>query len=361
MATEKLVERALGMAALVVLGTAIILVVKPFLSALLLAVILVYATWPAYLWVERTCGGRKTLAAFLMTALSSLVIVAPFAIVGATLADSVGGISSGIRQIIENGPPPPPVWLGDVPLIGTWAVGYWADLTAGGQDLLTLLRSGIRPATDVALAAGSVIGAGVLELMAAVFIAFFLYRGGRDLARQMAYAIERFTGPRVHHLLEVAGGTVTGVIYGILGTALAQGILAGLGFVVAGIPWGPFLGFMTFVVSVIPMGPPLVWVPVAIWLATEGEIGWAIAMAAWGFFVVSSVDNVLRPYLISRGSALPLVLVFMGVIGGVLAFGVIGIFIGPVLLALGYALMREWTAQAMNRPDPAPPSTGPTV
>lgn len=243
-----------------------------------------------------------------------------------------------------------------MPLVGPWAVGYWADLTAGGQDLLTLLRSGIRPATDVALAAGGIIGAGVLELMFAVFIAFFLYRSGRDIARQVAFAIERFTGPRVHHLLEVAGNTVQGVIYGILGTALAQGILAGLGFVVAGIPWGPFLGFMTFVASVIPMGPPLIWVPVTVWLALEGQIGWAIAMAVWGFFIVSGVDNILRPYLISRGSALPLVLVFMGVIGGVLAFGVIGIFIGPVLLAVGFSLLREWTAHAMARPETADPA-----
>ncbi|MFM2043331.1 MAG: hypothetical protein RLY86_1907 [Pseudomonadota bacterium] len=347
MRNEKLIERILGIAALVILGTAVVLIVRPFVSALLLAVILVYVTWPAYRRVEGMMKGRPNLSAAVMTLLTTLLLVAPFSVVAATLAESAGSFGAVVRGWLESGPPPPPDWLDQVPLIGHRAMEYWTDLAAGGQDLMELLRGGIRPMTDIAIAAGSIIGAGVLELIFAVFVAFFLYRGGRVLAPQVAYGIERFAGPRVHHLLDVAGATVKGVIYGIVGTALAQGFVAGVGFWIAGVPGALFLGFLTFIMSLIPMGPPAVWAPVTIWLFMEGQVAWGVFMAIWGFFVISGVDNIIRPYLIARGSDLPLVLVFMGVIGGVLAFGVIGIFLGPVVLAVSYSLLRDWTSQAM--------------
>jgi len=361
MRNEKLVERALGLAALIILGAAVVLVVRPFLSALLLAVILVYVTWPGYRRLETALNGRPNLSAAVMTTLAALLLVTPFAVLGATLADSAGRFAALVRRYLEGGPPPPPSWLADVPLVGIWATDYWADIAAGGQDLLVLLRNAVGPVTDAAIAAGAIIGEGVLELVFAVFVAFFLYRGGRVLAPKAAYAIERFTGPRVHRLLDVAGATVKSVIYGLVGTALAQGFVAGIGFAAAGVPGALFLGFLTFLLSIIPMGPPLVWVPVVLWLVSEGQFGWAVAMAVWGFFVISGVDNILRPYLISRGSDLPLVLVFMGVIGGVLAFGVVGLFLGPVVLAVGFCLIREWTAQSIAVPgaDADRPAAGP--
>jgi predicted PurR-regulated permease PerM len=154
----------------------------------------------------------------------------------------------------------------------------------------------------------------------------------------------RVAGADALRLLEVAEGTIQGVVYGIIGTALAQAVLQVIGLLLAGVPGALLLGGLTFFLSVVPVGPPMVWGGAAAWLYFNGQMGWAIFVALWGFFVVSTVDNVIKPYLIARGANLPFVLVLLGVLGGVLAFGVIGVFIGPTLLAVGYRVMLEWSA-----------------
>jgi predicted PurR-regulated permease PerM len=157
--------------------------------------------------------------------------------------------------------------------------------------------------------------------------------------------IDRLAGGRGAHLMEVAGDTVRGVVYGLLGTALVQALMAGLGFWIAGVPGAVLLGMLTFFVAVIPFGPPIVWLPAAFWLFAQGSTGWGVFMLIWGAAGISSVDNFLRPYLISQGSKMPFALVFCGVIGGALAFGVVGVFLGPTLLAVGFRLIEEWSAQ----------------
>ncbi len=144
--------------------------------------------------------------------------------------------------------------------------------------------------------------------------------------------------------MRVAEGTTKGVVYGVIGTALAQATLAAIGLWIAGIPAWLFLGFITFFVSIVPPGAPLIWLPATAWLVYNDQIGWAIFMGVWGFFVVSGIDNFLKPYFISRGSAMPLLLVLLGVFGGALAFGFLGVFLGPIFIAVGYTLVREWSA-----------------
>jgi predicted PurR-regulated permease PerM len=168
---------------------------------------------------------------------------------------------------------------------------------------------------------------------------------------------ERFAGPRARHLLAVVGATVKGVIYGLIGTALAQGILAAIGFWIAGVPEPLLLGFLTFVLSFVPMGPPLVWGSVTLWLLAQGAVWWGIFVAAWGLLLVSTIDNVLRPYVLGKTNNLPVVLGLFGFLGGILAFGFIGVFLGPTLLAVGYALFLEWTAaevEERRHPTPKP-------
>ena len=145
-------------------------------------------------------------------------------------------------------------------------------------------------------------------------------------------------------LAHSAANTVRGVVIGILGTALAQGVIAAIGFWLAGVKAAPLLGFVTFLLSPVPIGPPLIWAPVGIVLIQQGRVGWGIFVLVWGALVVSSIDNIIKPLIISRGSDLPFILVFLGVLGGVVAFGFIGVFLGPVLLALGYSLVTEWSA-----------------
>jgi len=198
-----------------------------------------------------------------------------------------------------------------------------------------------------------VVGRGVLDIAISVFLAFFFFLHGEALARRLIVALKRLTGQRATYLMGIARGTVSGVIYGILGTGLAQGVLATIGFAVASVPGAVLLGVATFFLSVVPVGPPLVWGGAAIWLFQQGQPGWAAFVAAWGFFVVSTVDNLIKPFIISRGASLPFAIVFLGVLGGVLAFGVIGVFLGPTLLAVGYRLVIEWTA-AEQAPPVAP-------
>ena len=162
------------------------------------------------------------------------------------------------------------------------------------------------------------------------------------MAQRLTTGVARIAGPRGKYLLDVAGNTVRGVVYGILGTAMVQGGMAGVGFAIAGVPGAALLGLLTFFLSPVPVGPPLVWIPAVIWLFHEGATGWGIFMFVWGVGV-SSIDNIVKPWLISQGSRMPFIIIFFGVIGGALAFGLIGVFLGPTLLAVAYRIVEEWS------------------
>ena len=353
MQTESQVERLAAIVGLILLVIGCYIVIQPFLSAILWAAILCYSTWPIYRRLLGVYGGRSALAATSLTLCAFFVFVLPFVAVSASLAEDVAAIADQIRAILNAGMPPPPAWLTDLPFVGNKAGDYWRELATGGGNLTGELQRLAVIAKDVVLGAGAILGAGILELLLSLVIAFFLYRHGAALAESLSVAIGRIAGTRAASLIEITGATVTGVVYGIVGTALAQGILAAIGLWIAGITGIAFLGFLTFVLSFLPMGPPLVWGPAAIWLLYKGDTVWGIFLLLWGIFAVSGVDNFLRPYLISRGSQLPLVLVFIGAFGGAFGFGFIGLFIGPTLLAVAFTLVREFTApeRSTDRPD----------
>jgi predicted PurR-regulated permease PerM len=221
---------------------------------------------------------------------------------------------------------------------------------------MTELQKLIGPAADVAMAGGAVLGVTLLQLGLSVFITFFFFRHGRQMASYLRVSAERIAGPRGLHLLTVVTETVKGVVYGLIGTALAQAMLAFIGFWIAGIPQAVLFGFLTFVLSFVPAGPALVWVSVALWLFVQGSMWWGIFVATWGLLVVSSIDNVLRPFLLSQTNSLPMLLGLLGFVGGILAFGFIGVFLGPTLLAVGYSLFLEWHAAEAHERQPADPA-----
>lgn len=200
----------------------------------------------------------------------------------------------------------------------------------------------MQPAQQGAIKAGLLLGDGVLQLSLAAFVGFFFYRDGAALVRAARSALQRVVGRLEQGLFLTVGGTIQGVVYGIVGTAIAQGVVALIGFLIAGVPGALLLAFLTFLLSIIPVGPPLIWGGATAWLFYQGQVGWAIFMAIWGFVAISGIDNVIKPLLISRGSNLPFLLVVLGVFGGVIAFGFVGIFIGPTLMAVAYALTRLW-------------------
>ena len=336
-------EQLAGYCVLLLIAIGCFVILQPFLAALLWATILSISTWPAFRWLERVLGGRTTLAAALMTILLGLALLVPMALLGTSLADNFARFAGQMLSVFETGPPPPPPWVAELPYFGpqlaeTWH--YFADDTTRFADTV---REYVGPATQWLLGLGTKLGGGVLDLTLSVVAAFFFFRDGAHGAKRLKVMLEKVAGSRGDRLLSVAELTISGVVYGMLGTALAQGALAAFGLWLAGVPGALFLGVMTSLLSFVPMGPPMVWLPSTLWLFSTGEITWGIFMGLWGVFVVSTVDNIIRPYFISLGSALPLLLVFLGVLGGIVAFGLLGVFIGPTLLAVGYTLIREWS------------------
>lgn len=342
-------EHAIALAALALLVLGCFLVLQPFLPALLFAVVLTAATWPTYRRIEEGTGGRRTIAAGLMTALLVAGLLLPIAIVGTGLADNAASVADLVRGIGAGGPLRPPAWLAGLPLFGPPLRDLWLQFAQGGDVLLDALTpyAGVATRTAITIAAG--LGGGVLQMTLSLFVAFFLYRDGAWAAARFQVFAEQLAGHRATRLVEVARGTMIGVVYGIIGTALAQGVLAGLGLWASGVPGPLFLGLIACFLSPIPMGPGLVLWPASLWLLSQGSVGWAIALFAWGVGVVGTIDNVLRPVLISRTGGMPIVVVFLGVLGGALAFGVLGVFLGPTLLAVAYTLFRDVTGRPAGR------------
>ncbi len=339
------IEQWIALAVLAVLVAGCYLVLQPFLTAVLWAIILCCTTWPTFRHVQQWMRGRVILSALLVTLAVAVVLLAPFVIVGISLAENANQVLDQGRRFIEEGPPDPPVWVAEIPLIGERARAYWAGIAHDSARLLADLDQYVQPLRAFVLSSGAAVAQGVLQLALSIVIAFFFYRDGAAISQRLNASVDRIAGERGRHLIAVAVSTMRTVVYGILGTAIAQGVLAAIGFWLAGVPAAPLLGLATFFLSPVPIGPPLVWAPVAFWLFAHDHMGWGAFILIWGVAVVSSADNVLKPLIISRGSHLPFILVLLGVLGGVIAFGFIGVFLGPTLLAIGFALIQDWSEE----------------
>ncbi|NIX91803.1 AI-2E family transporter [Pseudomonas fulva] len=325
-------------------------VMAPFISALLWGAILAFASWPLMRLLTRVLGGRETLAAGLLTSAWILIVALPLVWLGFNLADHIRDATLFVRDVQVDGLPDAPVWLVDIPLVGERMASWWSSLDQQGAALLASVKPYLGQVGNWLLARSAQIGSGVLELTLSLVFVFFFYRDGPRLSAFVLRLLHRLTGERAEYYLNLVAGTVQRVVNGVIGTAAAQALLALIGFLIAGVPGAIVLGLITFMLSLIPMGPPLAWLPVTGWLIWKGDYGMAIFMGIWGTFVISGVDNVLKPYLISRGGDLPLVIVLLGVFGGLIAFGFIGLFIGPTLLAIGYSLLLDWSRNVQPTP-----------
>ncbi|MEN5034393.1 AI-2E family transporter [Pseudomonas sp. TWI929] len=325
-------------------------VMAPFISALLWGAILAFASWPLMRLLTRVLGGRETLAASLLTTAWILIVALPLVWLGFNLADHIRDATAFVRDVQVDGLPDAPAWLGGIPLVGERLVGWWQSLDQQGAALLASLKPHLGQVGNWLLVRSAQIGSGVLELTLSLVFVFFFYRDGPRLSAFVLRLLHRLMGDRAEYYLELVAGTVQRVVNGVIGTAAAQALLALIGFLIAGVPGAIVLGLVTFMLSLIPMGPPLAWIPATGWLVWKGEYGMAVFLGVWGTFIISGVDNVLKPYLISRGGNLPLVIVLLGVFGGLLAFGFIGLFIGPTLLAVGYSLLLDWSRNAGQEP-----------
>jgi predicted PurR-regulated permease PerM len=274
-----------------------------------------------------------------------LLVALPLVWLVTNLAEHVRDATELVKSVQLEGLPPVPDWLREIPLVGERLARVWQTIDAQGAAFFASLKPYMGQAGNWVLARSAQVGGGLVELVLSLVLVFFFYRDGPRMAVFAERALERLIGERAEHYLELVAGTVQRVVNGVIGTAAAQAILALIGFWIAGVPGALVLGIATFAFSLIPMGPPLVWVPATAWLVWHGDYGYAVFLGIWGTFVISGVDNVLKPYLISRGGNLPLVVVLLGVFGGILAFGFMGLFLGPTLLAVAYSLISDWIEQ----------------
>ncbi|MGE6791165.1 AI-2E family transporter [Pseudomonas guineae] len=316
-------------------------VLAPFWSALFWAAVLSFASWPVMRVLTRLLGGRQSLAAGLLTLVWTVVVAVPLVMLGFNLADHIKDFTALLKGFQVEGLPPVPAWLAGVPLVGERLVGFWLTIDQQGAAFFATVRPYLGQVGNWLLARSAQIGSGMLELALSLILVFFFYRDGPRLAAFAQSLLKRLIGMRADHYLELVAGTVQRVVNGVIGTAAAQAILAWLGFAIAGVPGAMVLGVLTFGFSLI-MVPPLIWGPAVAWLFWQGEVGMGIFLLIWGIFVISGVDNILKPYLISRGGNLPLIVVLLGVFGGILAFGFMGLFLGPTLLAVAYSLLSDW-------------------
>jgi predicted PurR-regulated permease PerM len=319
-------------------------VLRPFMAALLFAAVFCVFTWPIYQQVWLWLGKRDSLAAVTMTVFLSIAVILPMAYLATNLAESAAILIDEAQVTLKNLQPQAPEWISSLPLVGESLAESWQRAVVSHEELMKLLSQYAEPLRKFILQAVQMMMGGFLQMLLVAFVAFFFYRDGRRLANGIVLMVRRLGGELGEDMLTLSCNTVKGVMLGIFGTALAQSTVALFGFWLAGAPMPLLLALATFFLSVIPVGPPLVWGGSALWLYNHGDHGWAIFLALYGLLAISTVDNVIKPLLISHSSHLPLLLVVLGVLGGAIAFGFIGIFLGPTLLAVGLTLISHWVA-----------------
>jgi len=340
---EKRFQPYSRLAAIVFLVIGCLYVLRPFLAGILFAASIAISSWPLYQRLLARLRSRHTLAAAVMTVSLVLIILVPLSLVTWNIADSATTFFRAARQVLAAGGYEPPSWLRQLPLVGDSVDSYLRQILSSKEELLAVAKKYVEPARNFLVSSGIVLGAGVAQVSLAAFVAFFLYRDGHTIVASLEVGMNKIMGKHAVEVAETVSRTVTGVMYGMLGTALAQAAVAAFGFLIAGVPGVALLSVATFILSLVPVGPPLIWGGAALWLFSQGMTGWGIFMLIYGVVVISGVDNVVKPMLISRGSSLPFALVLLGVMGGVLAFGFVGLFIGPTLLAVALGLLRNWT------------------
>jgi len=316
------------------------LVLYPFFSAILWASILAFSTWPVFTSL-RTRIGRAGAAA-LMVLTTAVVVLLPLALVVPSGGHDVGEIQAILQSAIAGGLPPAPGWIANIPVIGATLHDLWASWAHDFSVMVAFFRPYFGIAAEFGLRLLLGLANGVLEFLLALVVAFFIYGSGDTIAAKLQTLLRRIAGERADRLITVTGATVRGVVYGILGTAVVQGLLTVFGLWMAGVPRPLMLGVIGGGLSVLPIGAPFIWIPASLWLLASGNTVAGVFLGLWGGIVISGADSLIRPYFIARGAQLPFLLTMLGVLGGALAFGLLGIFVGPVLLGVGYTLVNEW-------------------
>ncbi|WP_308720981.1 AI-2E family transporter [Komagataeibacter xylinus] len=330
-----------------------VLILYPFLTALLWAAILTFSTWPVFMRLR----ARMSLlpAALVMTLLCALVLVVPLAIVvSSSIADVPATLQYMVNAVGALHLPPLPARIAHIPHFGPEIVEKWQKWSADVGSIDQVVRPYAGRIGQSVLSAMMQLASGLAHLAMALFISFFFWLGGDALGNTFVAVVRRIAGVYADRILGIVGRTIRGTVYGILGTAIIQGILTGIGFAIAGISSPVLLGAVTAFVAVLPIGAPLIWIPASVFLLITHHPGWGIFLLLYGTIIVSGADHIIRPMFIARGAQMPYLLTVLGVLGGVLTFGGLGIFLGPVLIGVGYTLTAEFAAGGARSRNPVP-------
>ena len=326
----------------------------PFLGAMIWAVTIAVATWPLLMLVQRKTGGRRWVAVVIMTLLILLAFVAPAWVAVSAVADAASRSPSLVQDFTVRGLGDPPGWIRDLPLVGERVTARWQEIAAGGpQALADFVRPYARGAAAWALSVTGGIGRLVVQFLLILVLTAIFYAQGETAARGALAFGRRIGDDRGERTIRLAGQAIKSVALGVIVTAFVQTILAGLGLWMSGVPHPGILMALVFVLGIAQLGPLPILIPSIIWLYWSGNSGWGTGLLIWSL-PVAALDNVLRPILIRRGVQLPMLLIIGGVIGGLIGFGVLGLFIGPVILAATYTLAKEWVAE--HRPEETTPA-----
>ncbi len=332
-------------ALVVAVGLACLWILRPFLSAIIWAVILAYTSWPLYQRLRRPFGRFKSSAAGAMTALLTCAVMLPVLWIGVLTADEVGVVYRAVAGYLAQPSHELPALVRGLPWLGEQLQQQVDRLAAEPPVLRDQVIKWIQTwSSELAAMAGG-IGRNVGKLLTAMITVFFFYRDGDTLVLQTRRVIKRFFGNRIDPYLSTIATMTRAVVYGLVVTAFAQGLIAGVGYALLGIQGAALLGALTGLFSLLPVvGTLIVWGSLGVNLLMTGHVLKGLLLLAWGMVLVHPTDNVLRPLLISNATHVPFLIVMFGVVGGASAFGLVGAFLGPVLLAVALALWREWSA-----------------
>lgn len=343
-----LVERAIGLVLLALLVGLTLAILKPFAGPLIWAVTLAVALWPMFARLRGVVGGRTGLAAAIVTLALLVLLVLPLGRLAFTLGSQADDVVRLAADLSRTPLPEPPGWLVQLPVVGPRAQELWTTLAGDRAGLLEQALPYLRGALGWLLQLGAGLGVVVLEVLFAVLLTGLMLANGEVCGDYLRRFVRRVGGPRAPDVVDVAGGTIRGVALGVVGTALIQATLAFLGYLIAGVPGGGILAALAFAFSLLQLPVLLAMLPAPVWLWYQGQTAWAVFLLVWAV-AVGLIDNFLRPYLISQGSTLPILLIVLGVVGGLLAFGPIGLFFGAVVIAVAHRLLLDW----LDRPSPA--------
>jgi predicted PurR-regulated permease PerM len=321
----------------------------PFLSAMIWATTIAVATWPTLLRLQELVWGRRGLAVAIMIALVLMVFIVPFALAIGALLDAGNRSPAVMNDFLTHGLGAPPQWMANIPLIGERLTEQWHTIAAGGPEALAaVVQPYALSAASWAIAATGGVGRTLVLTLLTVILLTILYARGETAARGALAFANRLGGETGERTIRLAGQAIRSVALGVVLTALVQAALAGAGLWICGVPHPGLLTAAIFILGIAQLGPLLVLVPAVGWLYWTGSGGWATALLIWSL-PVAALDNVVRPILIRRGVQLPILLIIAGVIGGLISFGVVGLFVGPVVLASTYTLAVDWVARGQQQ------------